>query len=66
MLKLDTSPRFNDVHLVLPELAGSNIEDHFHHIGEMQSKSYRNLALSLVQSQAPSMPNVRFLNGFVL
>lgn len=58
MLKLDTSPRFNDVHLVLPELKGENIEEHFYQIGKQQSEPYKNLAMSLVTNPAPKMPEV--------
>ncbi|XP_063697937.1 DNA polymerase subunit gamma-1, mitochondrial [Culicoides brevitarsis] len=65
-LKLETSPRFKDVQLQLPELKGANIEEHFYKIGEMQSEPYKQLALSLVSKSAPEMPkNWIFQAGWV-
>lgn len=49
-----------DVHLVLPELKGANIEEHFYQIGQMQSQAYKELAMSLVENPAPPMPDVSF------
>uniref|UniRef100_A0A336KHX2 DNA polymerase subunit gamma-1 n=1 Tax=Culicoides sonorensis TaxID=179676 RepID=A0A336KHX2_CULSO len=60
-LKLDTSPRFPDSNIILPKMKGEDIQEHFYHIGEMQSQAYRELTRSLITNRVPPLPNTWIL-----
>lgn len=55
-LKMNTSPRFEDIDLKLPKMHGQSIEDHFQYIAEQQCKSYRSLIKTLMTDPSP-LPN---------
>lgn len=52
----NTSLSIPDVHMELPNLYGSNIEEHFQHIATEQVKDYKNLAQTLVTATLPLPP----------
>lgn len=52
------TPKQEDVGLILPKLAGDNIEEHFLNIAKQQVEPYQKLISSIVTAEIPEMPKV--------